>query len=339
MALTLEEVGKLAGVSRSTVSRVVNGHPSVRDPVRERVWQVIRDTGYQPHAAARSLVTRRTQIVAAIIPETVTKLFVDPFFSILLRGITDACNTHGYHLMLSLFSGPERQEEMYRRLVHGGSLDGVIVASSRMEEPVIPELLRDGVPFVLVGRHPDRRVPCLDVDNVGGAQMAVEHLIRLGHRRIATITGPLNMSHGEDRLAGYRQALEAHRIPIDRSLIVEGDYTEAGGMMGAQRLLAGSPTAIFVASDVMAIGALKALREAGLRVPDDVAMAAFDDVPIASAVEPALTTVRQPIERLGSLAVDLLLDRLGRPTDPQALVPRLVLPVDLVVRKSCGAFR
>jgi LacI family transcriptional regulator len=337
MALTLEEVGKLAGVSRSTVSRVVNGHPSVRDEVRERVWAVIHETGYQPHAAARSLATRRTRTIGAVIPEAVMTLFVDPFFSLLLCGITETCNDHGYYLMLSLFNGPETEEELYRRQIRSGHLDGVIVASSRIDDPLIPTLLEDGVPFVMVGRHSDSRASYVDVDNVGGARMAVEHLIRLGHRRIGTITGPLSMASGEDRLVGYRQALEAHRIPVQEALIAEGDFTEGGGTMGMQRLLSASPTAVFAASDSTAIGALKAIREAGLHVPEDIALIGFDDIPLAAALEPALTTVRQPIERLGSMAADLLLNLLENPPGTQHPAHRMILPAKLIVRDSCGA--
>lgn len=337
MPLTLEEVGKLAGVSRSTVSRVINDRPSVRAQVRERVWRVIEETGYQPHAAARSLATRRTSMVGVIIPEAVTTLFTDPFFPHLLYGITRTCNSERYYLLLSLFDNPTGPEEMYQRVVRSGHVDGVIVASTHVTDPLVAKLLRDGVPFVSVGRHPDERVSYVDVDNVAGARMAVEHLIRHGHTRIATITGPQNMVHGEDRLAGYRQALEAHHLSVDEQLVAEGDYTEASGSVATQRLLSASPTAVFAASDAMAVGALKVLREAGLRVPEDVALVSFDDVPVAAAVEPALTTVRQPIERLGSMAADLLLRLLENLPDVPSRAQRIVLPADLVVRDSCGA--
>jgi len=337
MALTLEELAKLAGVSRSTVSRVINDHPSVRDDVRSRVWQLVQQTGYQPHPAARSLVTRRTQIIGVIIPEALTTLFTDPFFPLFLRGVTETCNTRNYYLILSLFNGPADSQEMYRRVVRSGHLDGVIVASTRLDDPLVPQLLEDEVHFILAGRHPNQRVNYVDVDNMGGARMAVEHLIRLGHERIATITGPLSTGHGQDRLTGYRQALEAHHIPLAENLIFEGDFTEESGAMGVQRLLPASPTALFVASDSMAIGALKALRQAGRRVPRDMALVGFDDLPIAAAIEPALTTVRQPIERLGSMAADLLLNLCEDPPAEPAMVQRIVLPTELVIRESCGA--
>jgi LacI family transcriptional regulator len=332
MARTLEEVARLAAVSRSTVSRVVNDDPNVSAETRQRVWEAIRKSGYQPHAVARSLVTKRTHIVGMVIPEVVTALFSDPFFPILLRGATESCNQHGYQLMLSLFSSSAGRQEIYHRLVRNAYLDGVIVASAALDDPLISDLLRDGVPFVSVGRHPDGRVHSVDVDNIGGAQMAVDHLIRLGHRRIGTITGRLDMAAGRDRLEGYHQALAAHQIPVEEDLIVEGDFTESSGIIGVHRLLPAEPSAVFVASDTMAVGALKALREAGQEVPQDVALVSFDDIPVASAIEPPLTTVRQPIRRMATLAVETLLDLIEHPgSGPQ----RIVLPTQLVIRESC----
>jgi len=336
MSPTLEEVARLAGVSRSTVSRVVNDQPNVRPEVRERVWQVAREVGYQPHAAARSLVTSRTHVIGMLIPEAVTTLFSDPFFSLLLRGATDACNSHQYQLMLSLLTANADRQEIYQRILRSGYLDGAIVASASLDDPLISDLLRDRIPFVSVGRHPNKPVHYVDADNVSGARMAVEHLIRLGHRRIATITGPLDMIAGQDRLSGYRQALEARGIPVEEELIVEGDFTEASGTAGMQRLLPVSPSAVFVASDMMAIGALRSLRQADRQVPQDIALVGFDDIPIASAIVPALTTVRQPIERMGSMAVEVLLSVLEDSSGEEALAHRIVLPTELVIRASCG---
>jgi LacI family transcriptional regulator len=208
-----------------------------------------------------------------------------------------------------------------------------------MDEPLIARLLEDQLPFVLVGRHSNEQVSYVDVDNVAAAQMAVEHLIRLGHRRIGTVTGRLNMSSGHDRLAGYRQAMVAHRIPIDEDLVIEGDFSEDSGALAAQRLMSASATAIFAASDSMAVGALKTIRHAGLRVPQDIALVGFDDVAMATAVEPALTTVRQPIERLASMAVDVLLDMLENPASAGSPKHKIILPVELIVRDSCGGLR
>jgi LacI family transcriptional regulator len=339
LASTLEEVARLAGVSRSTVSRVINNHPHVRSETRDRVRQAIRNSGYQPHAVARSLATNRTRIIGIVIPETVTTLFDDPFFPLLLRGATEACNMRHYHLMLSLFAASADQQEMYQHFLGNGYLDGVLVASAPLKNPVIPSLLRDRIPFVSVGQYPDERVHYVDVDNIGGARMAVEYLIRLGHRRIATITGPLDMMPGQDRLEGYRQTLEAHRVPVKEELIVEGDFTENSGRVGMKRLLSASPSAVFAASDVMAIGALKTLREAGLQIPQDVALVGFDDVPIASAVEPALTTVRQPIDRLGRMATEVLLSVIedSLESEDEAPTHRIILPTELVVRASSSS--
>jgi LacI family transcriptional regulator len=333
VARTLEEVARLAGVSRSTVSRVINDHPSVRPETRQAVWESIRESGYRPHAVARSLVTKRTQIVGMVIPEVVTSLFTDPFFPILLRGATEACNEHGYQLMLSLFSSSADRQEIYQGLVRNAYLDGVIVASAAVDDPLISDLLRDGMPFVAVGRSRIERVHSVDVDNVGGTQMAVGYLIRLGHRRIGTITGRPDMTAGEDRLEGYRRALGSHGIAVDEDLIVEGDFTESSGRAGMQRLLRAEPSAVFVASDMMAVGALRALRQAGLRVPQDISLASFDDIPMALATEPPLTTVRQPIARMAALAVETLLDLIEAPgSGPR----RIVLPTELVIRESCS---
>jgi LacI family transcriptional regulator len=240
-------------------------------------------------------------------------------------------------MLLSLFTDPEGQEADCQRVLRSGYLDGVIVASSSLDDPLIPNVLQCGIPLVSIGRHPDKQVHYIDSDNIGGARMAVEHLIRLGHRRIATVTGRLALNAGQDRLEGYRQALLAHGIPVKDDLIAEGDFTERSGTTAMQRLLSTSPTAVFAANDVMAIGALKAIRAVGMETPHDVALVGFDDIPIASMVEPSLTTVRQPIERMGSMAVDLLLNLLQSPSEQETLPHRIILPTELVIRDSCGS--
>jgi len=334
MASTLEEVARLAGVSRSTVSRVINDSPKVSPSTREKVWVAVESSGYQPHAAARSLVTNRTRIIGLIVPEALTILFTDPFFLLLIQGIAGRCNNHQYHLMLSLFSERRDQDDPYRRVVGSGYLDGVIIASTTLDDPLIPRLRRDRVPFVSVGRYPDQEVSYVDVDNLGGARRAVEHLLRSGYRRIATITGPQRMIAGADRLTGYQEALRSQGLSVDGALVAEGDFTEEGGRVGMESLLRQEPDAVFVASDTMALGALRALRDAGMRVPEDIALVGFDDMPYAATAAPPLTTVRQPVQRVGALAFEGLLDIIENGLEP---VRRLVVPTELIVRESCGA--
>jgi LacI family transcriptional regulator len=334
MARTLEEVAKLAGVSRSTVSRVVNDHPNVRPEVRERVWKVIEEVDYHPNRAARSLASRRSKIVGLVIPREIHAVFSDPYFPILTEGIARACNEHNYALVLGLIT-PEMQNP-YRRLVRGGLLDGVIVTSAVQDDPFVARLLQDDFPFVLVGRSPQHDgVSYVDVDNISGARTAVQHLARLGYRRIATIAGPSSTIAGQDRHAGYQMGLRSAGLAYDPDLVVEGDFSEMSGQRGMQALLAleSPPDAVFAASDMMAIGALKVMRAVGLRVPEDVALVGFDDIPLSALVDPPLTTVRQSISDLGYTAATLLFEELE--SEDSEAQQRLILPTELVIRSSC----
>ena len=339
MAHTLDEVAKHAGVSRSTVSRVINNHPNVSASARAHVEAAIKECDYRPHAVARSLATKRTNILGMVVPESVTKLFTDPYFPLMLRGATEMCNRRGYHLILSLFTASVDSTVMHNRVIRSGYLDGVIAANASLDDRLIPSLIEEAIPFIIIGRHPDDLANYIDVDNVGGASMATEHLIRLGHTRIATITGPLDMTPSQDRLAGFRDVMRAHRLPVSDGLIAEGDFTEAGGRAAMTQLLPQKPTAVFAASDSMGIGAIKAIRAAKLRVPQDIAIVGFDDAPSARTIDPELTTIRQPIERIGQLAVEALADLIESGTAVNGLrsTKRIVLPTELVVRRSCGS--
>jgi LacI family transcriptional regulator len=230
---------------------------------------------------------------------------------------------------------PEYERRMIRQIMYSGLVDGVIVSSMLLNDSLVQALADGNLPFMLIGRHPtDSRVSYVDSDNVGGAREAVTHLLRLGRTRVATITGPQNMIAGADRLAGYLAALRDRAMLSEPNLIVEGDFTEAGGYRAMQQLIPRRPDAVFTASDIMAIGALRALRDAGLRVPEDVALVGFDDLPQSARADPPLTTVRQPTYRLGSTTVDSLLDLIDH---PDSSVRRIVLPTELVVRASCGS--
>jgi len=334
--LTIEEIADLADVSRSTVSRVLNNHPSVRPSVRQRVQQVIQEHRYTPRAAARSLASRRTNVVGLLIPRSAATFFSDPFFPHVIQGITETCSNRGFFLLLSMVT-VEREQDFYERVLRGRHVDGLIMMSSDIDDPILPLLIRDESPLVLVGRHPYLAdVTFADVENRDGAVQAVRHLIELGHQRIATITGPPFMVAAMDRRDGYKQALAEAAIPIRPDLIVESDFTQSGGYAAMHEILRlpDHPTAIFAGSDVMAAGALRAIHEVGLRVPDDMSLVSFDDLPLASILTPPLTTVHQPLHELGAAAADLLLNRLEQSDDHQPNHVRL--PTHLVVRQSSG---
>lgn len=331
---TLVEIAKHAGVSRSTVSRVMNEHPSVDSETRARVLSVAEKLNYSPNAAARSLAAGRTQILGLAIPTGVSTLFTDPYFPLLIQGITSACNAHNHSVMLWL-AEPEHERRTIRQILQGGLIDGVILASALMDDPLLEALLKRGLPFVVIGRHPSEDpVSYVDVDNRSGVREAVSYLLRLGYKKVATITGPKNMIAGSDRLEGYLDALRERRIVVDPDLIVEGSFQEEGGYVGMQQLLPHEPDAVFIASDAMALGAMRALRDAGKSVPEDVAIVGFDDLPIAAHTDPPLTTIRQMIPRLGSTAAETLIDLIAR---PGAQARRIVLPTELVIRASSGS--
>ena len=228
---------------------------------------------------------------------------------------------------------------MHDRVARSGYIEGVVLANASLDDKLIPNLFEEGIPLVNIGRYQDDSVSYVDVDNIGGARMAAEHLIRLGHKRIGTISGPLEMTPSQDRLTGFLEAMSTHRSPLPDELVVEADFTEAGGRAAMMRLLSAKPSAVFAASDSMAIGAIRAIREAKLRVPEDIAIVGFDDIPSALTVDPKLTTVRQPIERLGQLAVETLINliesEMAKGETPST--QRFVLPTELVIRGSCGS--
>ncbi len=332
--MNLEQIAKLSGVSRSTVSRVVNNDPNVNAVTREKVMQVVRRVNYVPNAAARGLAAGRTHVIGLVIPMGVSTLFTDPYFPLLIQGASSACNAHDYSVMLWL-AEPEYERRQIRQIMYSGLIDGVIIASMLTNDSLVQALIDGSLPFMLVGRHPtDSRVNYVDADNVNGARDAIRHLLRMGRTRIGLINGPMNMIAGTDRLTGYTQALRERGQLVQPELITDGGFSEAGGYLAMQQLLPRQPDAVFAASDAMAIGALRVLHEAGLRVPEDVALIGFDDMPFAARSDPPLTTIRQPTYRMGGLAVETLLDLIEHPDSPPH---HIVLPTELVVRASCGA--
>ncbi|MEV7995593.1 LacI family DNA-binding transcriptional regulator [Streptomyces sp. NPDC086077] len=335
---TLEAVAARAGVSRATVSRVVNGGDGVREPLIERVRRAVEELGYVPNQAARSLVTRRHDAVAVVIAEPETRVFADPFFALQLRGISKELTAHDNQLVLLLTEGRDDHARVGRYLA-GGHVDGALVFSLHLDDALPALIQRAGIPTVFGGRPgwrdaDGRGAVYVDSDNRGGAREAVRHLLGLGRGRVAHIAGALDQTSAVDRLDGFRDVM----ADTDPLLIAEGDFTPAGGERAMRELLERHPDldAVFAANDLMASGALRVLREAGRRVPEDVALVGFDDMlPIAEQTDPPLTTVRQDIEEMGRLMARLLLGRLRGGAEPEEdTAPGVVLSTTLVRRAS-----
>ncbi|MFE6844882.1 LacI family DNA-binding transcriptional regulator [Streptomyces sp. NPDC057686] len=335
---TLEAVAERAGVSRATASRVVNGGEGVRAHLVEKVREAVRELGYVPNPAARTLVTRRTGAVAVIIAEPEVRIFSDPFFSRQIRGISKELTAHDTQLVLLLVEDRGDYERIERYLA-GGHVDGALAFSLHTDDPLPAITRRIGMPTVYGGRPgwtagsgEHDGVAYVDADNRGGAREAVRHLLERGRQRIAHIAGPLDQTSAVDRLDGYRDVL----LDADPALIAEGDFTVEGGARAMAELLERRPDldAVFAASDLMATGALRVLRERGLAVPGDVALVGFDDAElVAETADPPLTTVRQDIEGMGRLMARLLLRTLNK-VQGERSVPASVVTATALVRRA-----
>ncbi len=335
--VTSQDVAKLAGVSRTTVSLVLNNVPGTHIPesTRQRVLEAARKLHYYPAAAARSLASGKTHVIGLVLCEGPDKVSADAFLPDVMRGIADEVSNHDYTLLFRAGVVPG-DPNSYIKLVRGHHVDGLIVSAPRSDDPNLLELARSGFPLVLHGRLPGSNIPFVDVDNIGGAEKAVNHLIELGHRRIGLITNaPISFTSSKARLKGYRNALEAAGIPLDEDLIRFGYYLPETGYKAMMELLAlaNRPTAVFVASDVVAMGALAAIHEKGLKVPEEIAIVGFDDIFASAYTIPALTTVRLPAYDLGKEAARMLFRIMGGEKVDETQV---FLETDLVVRKSCG---
>ncbi|APU16243.1 MULTISPECIES: LacI family DNA-binding transcriptional regulator [Actinoalloteichus] len=330
---TLEQVAAAAGVSRGTVSRVVNGSPQVSESARAAVLQAVHELGYVPNRAARSLASRRADSVAFVVSEPETRVFGEPFFASLLRGASRELSNSGLQLVL-VMSWTAREHAQVEQYVHNGHVDGLMLVSVHGDDPLPARLSSGGIPVVMAGRPhvTTPEIPYVDSDNVGGARSATNYLYDQGRRRIATITGPQDMSVGVDRLAGYRSALRGRR-GVPRDLYAIGDFGRESGERAMRQLLEREPAldAVFAASDLMAAGALIALRAMGRRVPEDVAVIGFDDSEVAGHTDPPLSSVRQPVEFMGREMARML--RAMIEGGDRKVAP-LILPTELVLRGS-----
>ncbi|MGG8410207.1 LacI family DNA-binding transcriptional regulator [Streptomyces sp. 12297] len=337
---TLDEVAALAGVGRGTVSRAINGSPGVSARARAAVARAVSDLGYVPNQAARALAGSRTDAVALVIPETEARLFAEPYFLGLIRGVSAELAMSDKQLLLTLVRS-DQERQRFEQYLAARRVDGVLLASVHGDDP-LPDRIRElGLPVVMNGRRSEAEpVAYVDSDNIGAGRSAVAHLVGRGRTRIATISGPSDMYVARARLGGYFAGLAEGGLALDHALVATGDFTEEGGRAAMRELLERSPDvdAVFAASDVMAAGALGVLREAGRRVPDDVAVVGVDDSAVARLADPPLTSVRQPIEEMGRTMTRLLLRKIARTSGEDgsaaAREPRRILPTELIVRDS-----
>ena len=327
---TSADVAARAGVSRTTVSFVLNYRTDIQisDETRQRVFRAASELGYHPHSSARQLAAGRTNVLGLVLRQSAEQVAGDATLAETLRGLASAARAAGSRVMVE----PLAPEGTYDRLLRSHQADGLVVSGPRTDDASLGELAGDGFPVVLQGHLPGLAVPSVDIDNVTAAADAVGHLLSLGHRRIACITNaPLTYTAARERLQGYREALDAAGIDYDETLVEEGAFDAASGARAANALLGRTTfTAMFVASDVLALGATNALREADRRVPDDVSVVGFDDIALAAYFDPPLTTVRLPAFELGQAAGRALLDRIA----DRAVALRTLLPAELIVRGS-----
>jgi len=335
---TQKQIAKAAGVSRTTVSLVLNDVPGVNisPETRQRVLEATARLNYYPDAAARRLSTGQTHTLALVLHQGPTQTYSDAFLPQMLQGVSQAARQRGYYVLFYPID-PNQDPGSYVELVRGRHVDGLLLSGPRSDDTHLLKLHQEGCPIVLQGQLPGSDIPFVDVDNVKGARQAVEHLVDLGHRRIGMITNaPLTYTAARQRLDGYRQALERRGITYDPSWVRHGHFDEQSGEQAVNAMLdAGVElTALFIASDTVSYGVLRAVRRRGIEVPGDLAVVGFDDIPTSRYVFPSLTTVRLPAFGLGWAAADLLIRLINRQEVEET---QIVLDTELVIRRSCGA--
>jgi DNA-binding LacI/PurR family transcriptional regulator len=331
---TSQNVADMAGVSRTTVSFVLNRLEgvSISESTRERVLEAARKLNYHPNSAGRKLVSGKSNALGLVLCQSPEQVFADAFLPRVILGVEQAAMQENFHVLLKPVEPGD--SEGYTRLIHENHVDGIILSGPRQDDAEIVRLHDEGVPIMLLGQLPDTRICFVDVNAIDGAETAVGHLLEAGHHRIGMITNaPLSYTSAQQRRTGYTNALQKKNIALESSLIKEGNYTPSSGYHAMKQLLTESPrpSAVFVASDVVAAGAILAVKRAGLRIPEDVAIVGFDDIPMAEYLDPPLTTVRLPAFGLGWAAGERLIRLIrGEGLDQDDLF----LESQLIIRES-----
>jgi LacI family transcriptional regulator len=332
MTATIRDVAKAAGVHPSTVSRVINGNSSISQKTVEKVFSVIKELNYTPNALARSLKTNKLRTFGMLIPD-----IANPFFSGLARGVEDAANEHGYNVIMCNTDDCLEKEITYLKLLEERRVEGLILATVKFRDKSILELERRRLPYMLLSRNiKGLQENSISIDDITGGFLATQYLIGLGHKKIGHITGPYNTTAAMDRIKGYKKALQYYGILFNKKYVGEGDFRIKGGyqMMNNYLKLDNPPTAIFTANDLLAVGAIEAIREKGYDVPNDFSIVGFDDIRLASYLSPPLTTIRQPMIEMGYLAIIKLLERIENKVSHE----NIFIKPELIERKSCRKY-
>lgn len=331
MTPTLADIAQRAGVSIMTASRALNGRSGVAESTRERVVGIARELGYVANVSARGLVGGRMNILGMVVPDLATQ-----YTGEVVAGAGQAANDLGFDLLLYTTSSDLGRERERSVLLTNGLADGILAVLPQNPENILGALSKSGMPVVIVDhRGSSTNLPAIGVENYNGARLAVEHLVQLGHRRIGFLAGAAGVECSSERLRGYREGLINAGLAFEDALVRPGEFRQPNGFRATTELLAleRPPTAIFAANDLSAFGAIEAIKERGLRVPDDVSVIGFDDIPMASQIYPALTTVRQPLNQMGASAVNLLVSMIS---GLNPVSKRVSLPTELIVRASTG---
>lgn len=327
----MSDVAEKANVSKATVSRVLRNPETVKKATRDKVMAIIEQMNYQPNILARHFRRSQTNTILVVIPN-----ILNTVFSHMLGGIEHAAGKHGYRVLLANTNKQVEKEYEYLDHLKQRQVDGMILLSARMDKDVLQEVLEE-YPVVLTADYLEGvAIPTVTIDNVSSARTATEHLINLGHQRIAHITGPIHLLVSQDRLKGYRQALLQNELDVDNILIQEGDFSHESGYNQMNKLLAleHPPTAVFAANDEMATGVIKAAKDKGLSVPKDIAVVGFDNIKLSYIYEPGITTIAQPMFDMGKKAMELLLQQINGEEMPKK---QHVLESELIIRESCGS--
>ncbi len=327
---TIKDVANLAGVHPSTVSRVINDDSRISEKTKNKVLLIIKKLGYTPNAIARGLKTKRTHTLGMLIPD-----ITNPFFAEIARGVEDAANKNNFNVILCNTDDKLKKERTYLEILRGKRVDGLILGTAHIRDKSILELEKKKFPYILLSRNIEGLDKnCVIVDDVVGGIIVTEYLIKLGHRRIAHITGPPTVRAANNRLEGYKFALEKHQIEYHEELVEEGDFRIKGGYQAMKKFLElpEPPTAIFAANDLLALGAMQAIQKKKYNIPEDFCIIGFDDIRLASFVYPPLTTIRQPMLEMGALAVKMLLKIIEEGEFNQR---KIVLKPKLIIRESC----